>query len=203
MAKRSTFEELLNREFRWPQLGDDPFALPEGSNDYARIDEHGFGRFVLMMDGYKIAAERLVDWARESNRQRDILIYPILFLYRHCLELHLKYIINTYGPHVGIEPDWKTHNLTALWKKFTNVLDEFGTEDPDDADPIVGGVVAQFAKIDPGSFSYRYPCDVSGNLIPVDQNALHLETLRDVMDGVFGYFSGCDGYLDNMVSAAP
>lgn len=203
MAKRYTFEEIIGQEFRWPQPGDDPFALPGGVEDQAVLNEDNFARFVVMMGGYKAAAENLVDIARSDDVKRDCLVFPILFLYRHCLELNLKYIINIYGGHVGIDPVWNTHDLGKLWETFAILLDRFGTTDPDDADHVVGGIVAQFAKIDPRSFSYRYPCDTRGEPIPFDNTQIHLATLRDVMDGVFGYFTGCDGYLSDLAGAGP
>ena len=44
--------------------------------------------------------------------------------------------------------------------------------------------------------------DRNGRLLPVAQNDLHLPTLADVMNGVSGYFDGCDAYLDNLRSAS-
>ena len=161
MRNQSTFEAILDQEFRWPRQGDDPFSLPRGIAD-ATIAEDNFSRFVLMMEGYKSAAESLVDRCLEDWRETDLLIFPIMFLYRHCLELQLKYINNTYSTHVGVAPIWGTHDLTRLWRQFKVVLDGFGTDDPDDTDSIVEKTVAQFAKIDPKSFSHRYPCDTKG-----------------------------------------
>jgi hypothetical protein len=186
MAKRMTFEELLGKEFRWPQPGDDPFDIEENSRHTA-LAENDFTRFVLMFEGYRKSADALVDRALDDWREADFLIYPILFLYRHALELNLKYIINVYGHQVGVEPAWNSHNFKVLWPRFLEVLEGFGTDDPDRADQIVGGVIAQFGNVDPGSFSHRYPCDRFGNPIPLVQDRLNLETLKDVMDGVFGF----------------
>ena len=203
MAKRLTFEELVGKEFRWPQSGDDPFDVDEEHGNHAALEENDFTRFVLMFEGYKRSADALVDQALQDWREADFLIYPILFLYRHALELNLKYIINVYGRNVGVDPIWNSHDFQVLWPRFLKVLEEFGTDDPDNADQIVGGVVAQFGNIDPGSFSHRYPCDRFGNAIPLVQDRVNLEMLKDVMDGVFSYFSGTDGYLDSLVSAGP
>ena len=202
MGNRSAFEKILDQEFRWPRPGDDPFAIPRGIAD-ATIAEHNFSRFVLMMKGYNRAAESLVDRCLEDGRETDSLIFPFMFLYRHCLELQLKYIINTYGAHVGVAPAWDTHDLAKLWRQFKVVLDDFGTDDPNDIDSSVEKTVAQFAKVDPKSSSYRYPCDNKGKPIPPIKSRLDLENLKDVMDGVFGYFSGCDVYLADLVSAGP
>lgn len=195
MAKRLTFEELLGTGFRWPQPGDDPFELSDEDQQYAVIADHDFSRFVLMMDGYRQSADALVEQAIENCGDADILVYPIIFLYRHALELNLKYIINFYGPQVGVRPIWNTHEFERLWPAFLEVLEGFGTDDPDRADQVVGGVIAKFGNVDPRSFSYRYPRDRKGKPIPLAQGRLDLHRLKDVMDGVFGYFDGTDGYL--------
>lgn len=200
MAKRLKYEELIGKEFRWPQPGDDPFDIDDEGEEHAALAENDFTRFVLMFEGYRKSADTLVHQALEDRYEADYLIYPILFLYRHALELNLKYIINNYGHHVGVEAAWNTHNFAVLWPRFLEVLVGFGTEDPDHADQVVGGVIAQFGNIDPGSFSHRYPCDRFGNPIPLVQDRMNLETLKDVMDGVFGYFTGTDGYLDSLAN---
>jgi hypothetical protein len=61
-------------------------------------------------------------------------------------------------------------------------------------------VIAQFGNVDPGSFSHRYPCDRWGNPIPLVQDRMNLKTLKDVMDGVFGYFTGTGSYLNERVN---
>jgi len=195
MGKRKSFEEILNAEFRWPKQGDKPFVVAAEPIDNANISGDGFTRLVLMMDGYKEAARLMIAASADDRPMRDALVFPIIFNYRQFLELALKYQIATYGPSVGIEPVWNTHFLDRLWGRFLEMLERYGSEDPDEADPAVGEVVLEFAKIDPDSYSYRYPVDRRGNPIPVAYADLHLPTLADVMEGVAGYFRGCDGFL--------
>ena len=167
-----------------------PFDVNDDEEQHARIPNDDCSRFVLMSGGYQTAADILVKRALEDAAELDTLIYPILFLYRHALELNLKYVINVYGPHVDIDPIWYTHDFRVLWPRFLDVLKGFGTDDPDQADQVVGGVIAQFGNVDPGSFSHRYPADRWGNPIPLAKDRINLKTLKDVMDGVFGYFPG-------------
>jgi len=201
MAKRLTFEEIFGKEFRWPKAGDDPFDVHDGDGSHAKLSEDDFSRFVFMKKGYFRSAEALVDIALENWMEKDMLVYPILFLYRHALEINLKYIINFYGRHVEVEPVWDTHDFEKLWPSFLQVLDRFGTDDPDRADQYVGAIIAQFGKVDPRSFSYRYPCDRTGTPIPLVQKRMDLENLKDVMEGIFSYFIGVDAYLDNMINS--
>lgn len=198
MAKRKSFEEIFNTELRWPRQGDKPFVVSDDPFDNANIATKGLARIVLMKDGYKVAADLMARAAQDDRPTRDILVFPIIFNYRHFLELTLKYQIARYGPPVGIKQNWHTHYLDPLWASFLDMLGRYGTQDPDEADPIVGEIIVEFAKIDPGSYSYRYPVDRQGNPVPVTHNDLHLPTLTDVMHAVDGYFTGCDGYLGDL-----
>jgi hypothetical protein len=201
--KRFTFEEALDTEFRWPAAGDMPFVADANPAANANIADDGFIRLVLMTDGYKRAADLMVARATDEPHDRDYLVCPIVFNYRQFIELSLKYTIATYGGTVGIDPVWKTHDLAKLWAIFAQLLDRYGTSDPDVADPIVAEIISEFAKIDPGSYSYRYPVDTAGNPIPITYADLHLPTLADVMNGVAGYFNGTDGYLSDLQGACP
>jgi hypothetical protein len=200
MAKRKSFEDILNQMFRWPVKGDIPFVEADDLSDNANIAD-GFARLVLMTEGYKKAADLMVEESERDKAQRGWLVFPILFNYRHFLELSLKYQLATYGPEVGVEANWHCHSLEKLWSEFLVMLEHYGTDDPDEVDPVVGEIILEFAKIDPGSFSYRYPVDKKGNEVPVARKNLHLPTLADVMKGVAGYFTGCDGYLSSLKDA--
>jgi hypothetical protein len=76
-------------------------------------------------------------------------VYPIIFTYRQFIELELKYLIATYGFTVGIEANWRSHDVAFLWSEFVKVLAGY------------------------------------------------------VMEGVGGFFTGCDGYLDHLQGAGP
>ena len=134
---------------------------------------------------------------------RSTLVYPIIFTYRQFLELSLKYLIATFGYTVGVEANWSTHSLSELWKRFVDVLDGYGVSDPGGADAVVAEIVAEFAKVDPNSFAFRYPVDRKGVAIPLSQEQLDLVVLADVMTAAENYFTGCDGYLDSLQSAGP
>lgn len=201
--KRSAFEEILDSEFRWPQAGDRPFIVAPDADANAQVAEDRHTRMIFMTEGYRKGADLMVANAEAEPLERYYLVCPIIFNYRQFLELSLKYLISTYGGTVRIEPVWKSHDLIELWRTFATMLERYGTTDPDDADPIVAAIVAEFAKIDPGSYSFRYPVDTKGQPIPIAVPDLHLPTLADVMMAAAGYFTGCDGYLCELQGAGP
>ena len=203
MAKRRSFEDILNAEFRWPEPADRPFVVADNPVANASVSEDGFTRLVLMTDGYKEAADLMVQASKGSGLKRSMLVCPIIFNYRQFLELSLKYQLATYGRMVDIDPNWSSHDLTTLWTAFVEMLDRYEPQDPDETISHVEGTILEFAKIDPKSYSYRYPVDNKGRPIPIAYTDLHLPTLADVMDGVANFFKGCDGHLDHLAGANP
>lgn len=69
-------------------------------------------------EGYKEAADQLVDFAIESNSRRikDQFIFPILFNYRHSMEGTLKLIyLRATGSLCG-----GNHDLLSIWSNIEN-----------------------------------------------------------------------------------
>ena len=58
--------------------------------------------------------------------------------------------------------------------------------------------VAQLAKIDRGSFNFRYPVDREGAPLQVGIERLDLIELRNVMAAIDGYFTGSFDYLHDL-----
>ncbi|MBN9585727.1 MAG: hypothetical protein J0G34_10060 [Afipia sp.] len=199
----SNFADILNREVRWPKQGDRAFTESDEWQQNARVTKGVHSRLVIMMTGYKKAADLLVEKSQRSGYDRDTLVYPIIFMYRQFIELELKYLVSTYGSRVGVTANWKSHDIAFLWSEFVKVLTAYGVNDPDQTDSVVRSIVAEFAKVDPGSYSYRYPVDIHGREIPLGVEVLNLQALKDVMDGVGAYFTGADGYLDHLDGAGP
>lgn len=83
------------------------------------------------------------------------------------------------------------------------MISRFDVGESEEGNDVVAECVGEFAKIDPRSFSYRYPVDTKGKPISLDQSQLDLAQLADVMKGIHGYFLGTDGYLDHLVGSAP
>jgi len=125
MTEENAFESILNMEFRWPKAGDRPFTQSQNWQDNAYIEPHGHGRLVMMMTGYKRAADLMVERAIADDVDRSSLVYPIIFNYRQFIELSLKYLIATYGHTVGVDAIWNTHDLSDLWKVLMEVLDGY------------------------------------------------------------------------------
>ncbi len=201
MGQEKKWESILFSEIHWPQIGDKPFTQSAKLRQNAEINQFGHFRLEYMIDGYKKGADLMVERALKERTERDILIFPIVFCYRHFIELSFKYLINTYGNVVGIESKWNTHNLSELWKTVKNVLKKYMAPDVDGVESIVDKIIAEFEKIDQRSFSFRYPVNTGGQIIEFDREKFDLVNLAKVMNRLEGFFDGCDGYLDDLKSS--
>lgn len=199
----SGFTDLLVNEPRWPKVGDRLFATANQWWQNATVDHSTFSRMVMMESGFKEAGDILVEKARGDNYYTSVFIYPILFCYRHSLELALKYIINQYGRAAGIRSNTVEHDLVRLWPDCRVVIEFYHPDNDDPALEAVEACIAEFAKIDPGSDAFRYPTNAKGQSITINLPPIDLFQLRDTMEAIHNFFTGVDGYIDHAISSAP
>lgn len=188
------FESNLDMELRWPVLGD--VAL-NGSKWGAVIEKDPNARAFFMRMGYKLAADTLVEKALSDRYFTNKLVYPILFNYRQFIELSLKYFISIHGYFADVPPNSQTHDLEVLWPMFQKIVTYHGEGDIK-ALKTVEAIVAEFAKIDQGSFNFRYPTNRNGDPVKIGMEKIDLLKLREVMAGVANYFSCADLHLDSL-----
>jgi len=193
----------FGNEFKWPKKGD---RLLRAESDWQKsvvFEERQIARDVHIWDGYMRAAAALVAQCQSSDRAlRHELVYPILFCYRHGLELAIKWIIDRYGRYTDIPGEERAHhNLWQLWKICKQVIIEVGSDGDDDSLQAVEQVVKDFHDLDKGSFSFRYSTDKEGALIRLPNVAFDLTNIKDVMEAVNNLFVGADGQLDHNSSA--
>lgn len=102
---------------------------------------------------FRVAAERLLDAALANNETWEAA-YPILFCYRHGLEVSLKSLVPA-AP--------RQHGLADLWAALKPRLAGHY-----DAGQLVwlGDRIAEFEQVDPRSTAFRYADAVPANRAP-------------------------------------
>ncbi len=127
-------------------------------NACVNYDPKGWG---TVASGFQLSANKLVDFARTSESEIDILIYPIAFLFRHTLELVLKIATQTTSTARVIE---KGHNLLDRWDAIAPQAEERFKDDPSYIDfKGLREIIKDFENVDKGSFDFRYPFTTSGD----------------------------------------
>src|SRR5580700_1750778 len=92
-AEMADLEDKMARP-ALPRKGDQLFLgdLRDWMNN-ACLNVMGNGDAFAYKAGYLRGAEVLIEYVGESGRDQDFLVYQIIFLYRHHIELMLKRII--------------------------------------------------------------------------------------------------------------
>lgn len=140
----------------------------------------------MQADGYRMAAGRLAENAPVWHEQ-DFLLYPIVFLYRHYVELRLKEVIGL-GQKLAHErvavPE--IHDLLTLWAKAKPYIErDLDAGDSDRTDEIghVERLIREFAALDPRGTAFRYATEVHGGRpLPGERVRLNLYQFADTMD---------------------
>jgi len=207
--KIESFLDILQKPFEWPMEGDKLFLEEDSWWRKTEIASDVLSRLVLMWDGYKRAGDALVEYSDrdEAGRiDRNTLVYPIMFCYRHSVELALKWFLLMYGGYAGVEPNLKDHSLTTLWKSCRATINRIDPEPhPEDqaSRDAVDALIQELDKADPQSFAFRYATDTAGRLVLLKTKDFSFSHLAKKMDALQNYFKGLDGHLDHLVSAGP
>jgi hypothetical protein len=142
----------------------------------------------IYSEGYKNAALSMIEKCRESGFWNNILVYPLIFLFRHYLELRLKELISASKQLAN--PDLviiKNHNLLQLWNQFKAQLLEIEPATSQDELRNIERLLTEYHSIDPNSESFRYPTDRRDNP-SLNLNTIDLENFANVIEGMMNFF---------------
>ncbi len=112
-----------------------------------------------LADSFRLAADYLVDSAID-NIQGYELLNPILYNYRHSVELYLKAVVQD-GEQI--------HDLKKLYDKFRIMIDnKFGEEPP----MWFNDIIEVLHEFDPKSTAFRYGTELNVFEYVIDLNIL-------------------------------
>ncbi len=166
--------------------------------NFTRRPIDDLGAFAL---GYREAANILAQRMAAARGYADYDGYPILFMYRHALELSLKAIVYRGAKlvgliseeHIDVKQLFERHDLTRLLPAIKSIFDQLGSdfegsglESYDD----FADLIRSIDSIDSGSYTFRYPIDRTGEanlphhfVVNVLEFAQGMDTLLQFLDG--------------------
>ncbi|MCE5199369.1 MAG: hypothetical protein ABFD54_09590 [Armatimonadota bacterium] len=195
-------ENLIDDNILWPEKGDTLFADAEDWQYNACLDKFG-GDWYAYIEGYRLAADTIVEHVTQRCRRGvDLLVYPIVFLYRHHLELRLKSLIMDGKQLYNDLPEFpKTHKIDILWKECREILEKVWPNGPKEELDAVEACITEFNTIDPKSEAFRYPVNrQEAPILPSELKTINIRHLADSMAKVAnlldGAHCGISEYLD-------
>jgi hypothetical protein len=121
----------------------------------------------IYADAFKRAAELIIE-SVEDTYDKNITIFPILYLYRQYVELTIKEIIS-YGKYMqGDNTQQGGHDLLSLWRSARSYIqktnEKLSGEEYEKSMSKLENYIKKLHKLDPTSQATRYPCVKSKNL---------------------------------------
>lgn len=156
-----------NNHFENPDIDDLIISLiplfiepPENVDELWRhgVIYSGFASLVDMITlarSYKLAGDRLIDIALKNGEASE-LQYPIMFNYRHSIELYLKVLTGNYK---------RRHHLLSLYAELKKLLkSQFKSKPPKYFEDVILG----FNEYDPGGTAFRYGGENNNDEVFID-----------------------------------
>lgn len=183
---------------KWPEDGDSLIRadLPDWQHN-AVVNQfyEGFSAWSVYIDGYRQAADMLVDRVLQEDRSKlNPLVYPIVFLYRHHCEIVLKGIILV-GSRLFDEPveveELKGHGVMKLWADARGILEKRWPGE--DREPVNSceALLRELDGVDPGSYAFRYPVNAQGGQSLPGLELINVRHLGSVAGKMADFLSCC------------
>ena len=172
----------------WPNASSHVFLRGEPSRRVAWIpkDAAQWHRYAC---GYREGAERVYEsWIALSD---DSLVFPIVFLYRHYVELRLKELLQSAERFLDLPRAWQSsHKIADLWGHLSKLLPEIVPDEPEVDLQNAERLLKELAEGDPLSFHFRYPESISGQKHLEDLERLDMVSFVDAMRRLSAFLDG-------------
>jgi hypothetical protein len=194
-------QAIAAHDFPFPRLGEPLLLRPVGAeSDIRSYAKSGFkklgglGFFALF---YVERARELVRVWLDSHESAENFVYPVGFLYRHCIELNMKAAIvrSSWFRSLDLtckQDVFKKHDLSALWDWLKPIVSEYM-----EAKQIApfAEQLRELARLDAKSEGFRYPFgrldSETGDAAPLLEGlaGMSFDNLVWVLDGMVEWLS--------------
>lgn len=182
----------------YSQAGDlilDPFAGGGTRAIMAALHGRRYLGLDIRNDEVDRVNARLRDLLVESVRNEqghNTLVYPIVWLSRHAIEVALKGLLVTFRDELDMAEKFKlTHDLVALRSTAEKLVRNLGRNDEPELARL-REAISRIAALDPDATRFRYPTTKDGTP-STSMEAINLDVLEDEVKGIL---TALDAELD-------
>jgi hypothetical protein len=151
-----------------------------------------WGGGTLYSDGYKTAADTLVNQVAADRYTSDTLVYPIVFCYRQYLELLLKALLEE--ARLRFHSDERIpvkHQLLVIWQPLRPLLERCWPGIQAELSATTE-LLSQFDDVDRLSFAFRYPTNPHGEpSLPQHMVRINLRNLAHIVGRHGSFLERC------------
>lgn len=130
--------------------------------------------------GYFKASKALYEAAATGRIEVDLVVYPMVFGFRHAAELSLKHLATALPGAVGAAVSPRlTHRLRDNWEPIRRILERHPEFEPSTTVPPFEQTIADLEQFDPAGEVFRFPQARDGVLHLSDASLINLTVLCD------------------------
>jgi len=113
--------------------------------------------------GYFHGARRIAESLIESQHYVDLVVYTLVYCYRHAIELEIKHLCELVPQALGAQGSLGrslkfTHKITDNWSVLKELIEGHPGFDKDgERVKLVDRVIRDLVEIDPSGEAFRYP----------------------------------------------
>lgn len=158
------------------------------------------GSPVSRIMGYREAAQVVFEQIQSDRSGRDTLIFPLAFLWRHAIELQLKWIVARGQVVVDEAAEYpKTHNVQKLWAMAQVVIAELNEPDHGEIENTTR-IIDELSALDPEATGFRYHEDKKGQpSLTTTPDSLDVGQVHEALSGVSQFLDGVSDVLENAI----
>jgi hypothetical protein len=198
-------------DVRWPSASD---TLYGPSADRASTVSLGWAQSLegIRATAFKAAAGVLAETIAVRGPHRpelDVLAYPLLFCWRHYVELELKQLIPSARQLLEEPPDPKEkphHHLRELWSICRNLLERIDSRNSDDYDN-AGRLILELDGLDPDGQHFRYAWTKATKKDPrtptlASVDKLAIDRIHADLTGLATFLEAAEAQIDSLTEAS-
>jgi len=177
------------KQFNFPDGTEILFNKSNPNYKFNAFIKTGVDKFFLFSDSYKIGAQKLFEYLDGNYVYNNTLVYPIVFLCRHFIELRLKELISGINYTYSEEYSFPNgHSLAKLWNEYKTVLTLVEESAMPDLQVLknVERLIVEFDTMDPTSMCFRYPVDKSSSP-SLQIESIDLASFKQSMERIFDF----------------
>ncbi|MDB5344234.1 MAG: hypothetical protein JWP89_2611 [Schlesneria sp.] len=196
----------MSDDINWPEKGNKAFVPVRHGAYFHMPSVLAFNP--VHVRAFKAAAEIILDKCEADGDMpsNDKFVFPVLYLYRHGIELNLKAIIRV---GIGLEffkkedvaKDLERHNLANLWNHAKKLLLDHWSEDDPGPVHATDSIINELHESDPDGQKFRYESAKGGKLNKYEKlpDRISVINLKKTMDGVFHFLGAtCAGLEEHL-----
>lgn len=153
-------------------------------------------------EGFKDAGDFLVEHAIDRGSMQDWLVFPVLTVYRHSVELGLKCVIHECMSCLNARLLWEErnprpkdspptgHDLRRLWDEALAMLGALSPPiEINEALSNTGRLIGELADLDLRSTAFRYPTNSKG-AASLPEHRIDLHHVKNIIAMIHGVLFG-------------